>query len=140
MTEKHPMRGFFVLFWLSIAFRVVITMYQRWRSVGSPISFDLAFIMTDNVTIFFRAEITMILSLFYAPVYQKLITWRIVPLQLARFIQHGIQATWFLGICAWIMTTNLQWVRCNSLDSKHHVYSAYHRHVDEAALLYLLQY
>jgi sterol O-acyltransferase len=111
MTEKHPMRGFFVLFWLSIAFRVVVTMYQRWRSVGSPISFDLAFIMTDNVTLFFRAEMAMILSLFYAPVYQKLITWGLVPLQFARFIQHGIQATWFLGICAWIMAANLQWVR-----------------------------
>jgi sterol O-acyltransferase len=111
IVEKHPLRGFFVLFWISIAFRIVVSMYQRWRTVGTPVSIDLALVMTDNVNLFFKAEILMMSSLFYAPVYQKLVTWRIVPLSLSRILQHTIQAAWFLGICSWILSVDLQWTQ-----------------------------
>jgi sterol O-acyltransferase len=88
--------------------------------------------MTDNLALFARAELTMICSLFYALVFQKLITWRLIPIKIARIVQHMIQGTWFLGICAWIMVVELQWTQAMTFTlhtiamlMKQHSYNSY---------------
>lgn len=54
----------------------------------------------------------MIVSLFTVVLLQWLINWRIVPLQIARLVQHTWQAFWFLGIIGWVYRQDWAWVRC----------------------------
>lgn len=132
MTEKHPFRGFFVLFWVSIATKILVTMYQHWKSHGIPISFDLARMMGQDGLELLIADGIMIASLYYTVIFQKLVTWGLVPLFFAGTIQHICQAVWFLGFCIWTVNQRWPWIQSGSFTihlismlMKQHSYNSY---------------
>ncbi|KAJ3313335.1 hypothetical protein HDV04_002141 [Boothiomyces sp. JEL0838] len=65
ILEKNPFRGFFILFWLSIAMKILTSLYQSWRNTGEPISLNLAYEMFTGVESVLQADLLMPQSLFF---------------------------------------------------------------------------
>jgi len=132
ITEKHPFRGFFVLFWVSCGYKISITMYQHYRQFGVVVSTSLVEIMGKDIYSFGRAEGLMVLSLFAIVLFQWFINWRIVPLRTATFIQHTWQFIWFVGILGWVFIQDWEWsaiavltMHTIAMLMKQHSYTAY---------------
>ncbi|KAJ3372374.1 hypothetical protein HDU91_003614 [Kappamyces sp. JEL0680] len=132
MAEEHPMRGFFVLFWMSITVKMLITSYEYWKVAGVPLSLDLLYFMGKDGKMLFIADGAMILSLFTVVFYQWLINWKIIPLAAARTGQHIWQAAWFLGIISWAFAQNWAWTQSATFTlhtiamlMKQHSYTSY---------------
>jgi hypothetical protein len=110
-VDKHPMRGFVVLFWVAVAFKIIGSMYNTWKITGYPFSFGLLNIMFANAHDGFMVDISMVLSMYAVVLFQKLISWRIIPLGLAGYLQHILQALWFLGFASHIFVQKFSWVK-----------------------------
>ena len=109
MEQKHPMRGFFVLFWVACGYRTIISMYYHYKQFGTPVSLDLVDLMGKDALSLIFSDLIQIASLFYVLVYQWLITWKIVPLSIATILQHIFQCIWFCGIIGWVMVNPENW-------------------------------
>lgn len=110
MSEKHPMRGFFVLFWVSLTFKTIVDSYHYWKLAGIPISLSFANYMSKDAFDLLVADGLMILSLFTVVAYQWVLSLHLIPLFAARVIQHIWQVTWFFGIIVWAMAQDWAWV------------------------------
>ena len=109
-VNKHPLRGFFVLLWAGVAFKIMVIMYESWKVTGYPIGSGLLQVMQENLKEGFILDACIVCSMFLAVIYQKLITWGIVPLIFSRIIQHILQFLWFTGFAIHIYRRNFQWV------------------------------
>ncbi|KAJ3323272.1 hypothetical protein HDV06_002039 [Boothiomyces sp. JEL0866] len=132
ILEKNPFRGFFILFWLSMAMKIITSLYQSWRNTGVPISLNLASEMFTGVESVLQADLIMIASLFTCVLFQKLITARIIPLSLSRIIQHAWQGVWFFAcmvtalVCDWSWPQSLFFVlHTIAMLMKQHSYNSY---------------
>jgi sterol O-acyltransferase len=109
MQQKHPMRGFFVLFWVACGYRMIITMYQHYKNTGTLFSSNLVDLMGKDAMSLIFSDLIQIFSLFYVLIYQWLITWKIVPLRIATVLQHLFQCIWFCGIIGWAIVNPENW-------------------------------
>jgi sterol O-acyltransferase len=109
MEQKHPMRGFFILFWVACGYRMLISMYQHYKAHGTLVSSNLVDLMGKDALSLIYSDLIQVLSLFYVVIYQWLITWKIVPLRIATVLQHVFQCTWFCGIIGWVIINPENW-------------------------------
>jgi sterol O-acyltransferase len=126
------MRGFFVLFWVSLTAKMLITMYENLRDTGSIISLELAQVMSFNGSTGLYSDLAMVISLFYVVLYQKLIQFRIIPLQIAGYLQHLLQVTWLFVFIRWAILQDWGWTLSGAFTMhviamlmKQHSYTSY---------------
>jgi sterol O-acyltransferase len=78
------------------------------------------------------SDLSMILSLFYVVLFQKLIKIGLIPLDYAQIFQHIFQTIWFFGFLSWAYLQTWGWTLSGaftmhviSMLMKQHSYTAY---------------
>ncbi|KAJ3150206.1 hypothetical protein HDU89_003295 [Geranomyces variabilis] len=112
---KNPMRGFFTLFWMTMAAYLTAILYYNWKENGIFIGRKLSSQMFNQGSELLWAEIVLILSLFSVVILEKLfialesvfIRGYIPPRSILLF-QHIYQASWF-AICIGYVYTREGW-------------------------------
>ncbi|KAJ3163797.1 hypothetical protein HDU88_006290 [Geranomyces variabilis] len=104
-TSKNPMRGFFTLFWMTMAAYFTGVIYYNWNENGVFIGTQLAKHMFTQGSELLYAEIALILSLFGVVLLEKFFiaietffVKGLLPVRIVLLIQHVYQASWF-AIC-----------------------------------------
>lgn len=61
-SDNHDFKGFFVLFWISLAIMVVTTVLRNIRDTGSPLQVQVWSLFTPNVVQLAFSDLAMVLS------------------------------------------------------------------------------
>ncbi|KAI9088740.1 MBOAT, membrane-bound O-acyltransferase family-domain-containing protein [Phlyctochytrium arcticum] len=105
--SKNPMRGFFTLFWWTMAYWMASTLYFNWRKNGKPVGADLFATMFSQGSWFLLfSDMVLVLTLFNAFFITKLFVWGWLPRSMTRVIQHIYQTTWFFSCLYWVYHNN----------------------------------
>lgn len=109
VLSSHPrsseFRGFFVLFWIAIAFYIVSTLLLNWRQQGQMLRWALVDVMSHDLLVFAVSDLLMIGF-----------TFTVVPLVWAVTGRHGCQVSQMFvakGFPSYVLTTMI----IRSLDS-----------------------
>ncbi|KAJ3410497.1 hypothetical protein HDV05_003687 [Chytridiales sp. JEL 0842] len=130
--EDNTMRGFFVLFWMAMAWHVTTTMYQTFRTEGFPFRLNFLWNILDDGYGLAMSDLVLVLSCGMVVVFQKLILWGVIPLKYTTVLQHTWQGIWFSTIVGWCFVRDWPWVQSGffalhgtSMLMKQHSYMAY---------------
>ncbi|KAI8622722.1 MBOAT, membrane-bound O-acyltransferase family-domain-containing protein [Chytriomyces sp. MP71] len=107
----NPMRGFFILFWISMAWYAITTAWETYIVEGIPFRIDLAFQMSERGWELLYSDALMILSCFTAIPLVKLVQYRIVPLQVAWIVNAAWLGVWFTTVVSWAIYNNWKWTQ-----------------------------
>ncbi|KAI8896577.1 MBOAT, membrane-bound O-acyltransferase family-domain-containing protein [Globomyces pollinis-pini] len=111
MMGKNEFRGFFILFWVGLGFKTLITLYEFWKVNGSLISFEMISMVGEHGIDMLKSDLAMVLSTFTFVFFQKFIVYGIVPLKYASQLQHVIQAIWYLFYLVYCYTRPWGWIQ-----------------------------
>ncbi|KAJ3400773.1 hypothetical protein HDU80_006627, partial [Chytriomyces hyalinus] len=109
--DKNPMRGFFVLFWVSMGWYTISTAWETFVRVGVPFDMSLAFQMTERGAELATSDSLMILSCFMVIPLVKLVQYRIVPVSAAPVMNWIWLGLWFSTVVSWALFNNWGWTQ-----------------------------
>ncbi|TPX37431.1 hypothetical protein SmJEL517_g00683 [Synchytrium microbalum] len=110
-AENNPMRGFFVLFWMSCFFYGTTTMWKSWSEKGVPVGFQFARLISRDGIGLALSDFAMVLSCFTVVGIQKLIVTFKLPRGAGLLLQH-IWDSFFLGFAvSWVFYKDWPWVQ-----------------------------
>ena len=110
VTENNPFRGFFTLFWVTMASGTLHVIYKHWRTYGTFISLKLALQMSKNAEQLLLADVIMVASLFVTVLFQKLFSLGWLSQLTCLIIQHVWQIIWFTFFIGLIFVVDWDWV------------------------------
>ncbi|KAJ3017009.1 hypothetical protein HKX48_003762 [Thoreauomyces humboldtii] len=139
-ASKNPMRGFFTLFWMTMAAYLIGSTYDNWRTTGSLVGTKLGVDMFGRGSELLYSELAMIGSLFGVVVITKAFVmlqpmfikgW--IPPRTVLLVQHVYQTTWFAVCMVWVYNrTAWSWVQSGTFTvhaiamlMKQHSYMSY---------------
>ncbi|TPX76989.1 hypothetical protein CcCBS67573_g01734 [Chytriomyces confervae] len=109
--EQNPMRGFFVLFWVSMGWYTVSTSWQTFVRTGSPFDMSLAIQMSERGTELAISDLLMILSCFMVFPMVKLVQYKILPVASAPLMSWIWLGLWFSTAVLWALYNNWGWTQ-----------------------------
>ncbi|KAI8816983.1 MBOAT, membrane-bound O-acyltransferase family-domain-containing protein [Fimicolochytrium jonesii] len=140
---QNSFRGFFTLFWMTMAAYMALNLFNHWKSKGQFIGTRLFREMFYESSEFLLSELLLILSLFTIFLWQKLLTHlaplflthrHLSPRAICLTFQHTYQLTWFLTCILWAMRAPWSWpqtgmftLHAMAMLMKQHSYLAYNR-------------
>jgi hypothetical protein len=111
LREDNPMRGFFVLFWMAMAWYCVTTMYHTLRTEGFPFRLNFMWHILKDGDGLAMSDFVLVTSCGMVVIFQTLFKWGWVPLKYSTIIQHTWQGIWFMSIVCWCFIRDWPWVR-----------------------------
>ncbi|TPX66715.1 hypothetical protein SpCBS45565_g04314 [Spizellomyces sp. 'palustris'] len=130
---KNPLRGFFTLFWMTMAYSMASSLYLNWRKNGQPVGRALfATMFSEGFWVLLYSEMVLIASLFSVVIIEKLFIAGWLPRSLTRVVQHLYQTAWFFFCLYWVFHNDWTWTQSGfftlhsiSMLMKQHSYMAY---------------
>ncbi|KAI8905525.1 MBOAT, membrane-bound O-acyltransferase family-domain-containing protein [Gorgonomyces haynaldii] len=114
LQEQNPMRGFFTLFWMTMAAGTITQIYKNWVSIGSPISLNLLFQMSKDGIDLIQADAMMVLSMFLNVFFHKIICHAYFSQNQVLIFQHLWQLVWFCTFIGLAFYRNWDWTQSAS--------------------------
>ena len=111
LKENHSMRGFFGLFWMVIAYSIIVVAFINYKYEGYPLSLVSLSQMTENIFGVVLLDICMVLSLFISIHFQRLLAFGWFSKRIANWIQNSYQLTWFLSFILIVWNSDWQWAQ-----------------------------
>jgi hypothetical protein len=90
LATNHPMRGFFTLFWVTLALGVLNTSYKHFMKNGTFVSLRLAVQLTNDGYDLLLADGAMVLSLYMCVLFQTIFCRGWVPYKICLIIQVSL--------------------------------------------------
>ncbi|KAJ3204095.1 hypothetical protein HDU82_006077 [Entophlyctis luteolus] len=112
--DHNPMRGFYVLFWVAMAWYAITSILDTWNKEG--MSFRYAFFsqMSDRSKDLLYSDLLMQLSCFTVVLIVKLYEFKIVPLNFAWIVNSVWLGGWFVSVISWALYSNWKWTQSGS--------------------------
>ncbi|KAI8827329.1 MBOAT, membrane-bound O-acyltransferase family-domain-containing protein [Chytriomyces cf. hyalinus JEL632] len=109
--EQNPMRGFIVLFWVSMGWYTVSTAWQTFVRTGSPFDMSLAIQMSERGIELAISDLLMIISCFMVVPLVKLVQHKILPMTAAPLMSWIWLGLWFSTAVLWALYNNWGWTQ-----------------------------
>ncbi|RUS33399.1 hypothetical protein BC938DRAFT_471890 [Jimgerdemannia flammicorona] len=111
-SSKETFRGFFTLFWIAMAFYVILTMIRNVEQEGTLLSLSLFSLFSKDAVTLMISDFTMVTLTVGAVVYAKLLVWGWLQYySVGMALQHSLQAA-FLGMnIYWTFFRDWPWVQ-----------------------------
>ncbi|KAJ3120218.1 hypothetical protein HK100_012893 [Physocladia obscura] len=110
--HQHPLRGFYILFWMGMAWYAVTSIFETWMRDGIQFRFSLFYQMSDRGKDLFYSDAAMILSCFVVIPLVKLVQYRIIPLNIAWIINSIWLGSWFVTVISWTTQSGAFAIHC----------------------------
>ncbi|KAI9364407.1 MBOAT, membrane-bound O-acyltransferase family-domain-containing protein [Zopfochytrium polystomum] len=109
--DQNPLHGFFMLAFMGLVWYIMITMYHSLVTDGVPIRLRLFFSISHDSYNLAVSDGFLILSCAMPVLFQKLILYRVIPLDVAYIVQHVWQGVWFGTIVFWTFYRDWPWTQ-----------------------------
>ncbi|ORZ32153.1 MBOAT, membrane-bound O-acyltransferase family-domain-containing protein [Catenaria anguillulae PL171] len=114
--DKDEFRGFFVLFWMGMAFYTILTLLNNWQTTGVFFGTGTFRHMSSNFLHLVRDDLMIVGSLFSGLFLAYLQKWHFVRHRFVRLVlQHSMQTAFLFGWLGWIWQRNPPWVQAATL-------------------------
>ncbi|KAI9218829.1 MBOAT, membrane-bound O-acyltransferase family-domain-containing protein [Blastocladiella britannica] len=115
MAERDEFRGFYVMFWVSIAFYAAWTVLSNLQSRGILFSLDLWHGMTRGIGRAILTDLKMVSTLFGSMVLTYLHAWRLISPTTGAWLQISYETAFVLGWVSSIYRSNYYWTQTSFL-------------------------
>lgn len=134
LDGKNPFAGFFVLFWMVMAFYCASTIYVNYKHEGVAFKMYFYSLFSQHALNLAIADLTMIASTYSVLLIMKTLNAGWMSYNVSWVVQHVYQTIWFFSCLTFIITRHWPWVQTGffvlhsiSMLMKQHAYLEYNR-------------
>ncbi|KAJ3195927.1 hypothetical protein HK101_010606 [Irineochytrium annulatum] len=109
--DQSPFRGFFVLFWMAMAWYTVTTFHHNMRVEGFPLRVHFLFYISHDGLVLALSDLVLIATCFLCVPLQWCVMSGALSIRSAYLVQHLWQAVWFGCVVGWVFVRNWPWVQ-----------------------------
>ncbi|KAJ3353822.1 hypothetical protein HDU83_006314 [Entophlyctis luteolus] len=112
--DRNPMRGFYVLFWVAMAWYAITSILDTWNKEGTSFRYAFFSQMSDRSKDLLYSDLLMQLSCFTVVLIVKLYEFKLVPLDIAWIVNSVWLGGWFVSVISWALYSNWKWTQSGS--------------------------
>lgn len=132
LAKNQPFRGFFTLFWVTMAAGVLVTIIKNFSTHGTLVSLRLAVQMSKNGVELVASDIAMVASMFICIPIMKLIVAAPLPRFFVTATYLAYELVWLSLWVTWVVYNEWEWTQSGaftmhiiSMLMKQHSYLTY---------------
>ncbi|KAL1923020.1 uncharacterized protein VTP21DRAFT_9396 [Calcarisporiella thermophila] len=110
-SQEQEFRGFFTLFWLAMAFYVILTVVENLEKRGTIISLGLFSIFSQDALALMASDLVMVVLTGFGVILQKCVAARWIGGGAANAVQHLYQAAFLSAAIYWTFWRDWPWVQ-----------------------------